>query len=158
MKTSQLSAAGVLLAGYVQACTRVRVDQVRTLESLLVNSCTSCQHLDQPRAKRSQKVSYAVHVLDTDNKQSRDQSNPNLKYTTVTLYDDDRPPTGIVDYKSRINLEHDGWPFRGSSGHYDLALDYYQGVFAKNIGGKVSFPQLPGYAQGESKCKLPRIR
>ena len=150
MKTSQLLAAGVLLAGYVQACTRVRVDQVRTLDSFLVNSCTSCQHLDQ--------VSYAVYVLDTDNKQSRDQSNPNLKYTTVTLYDDNRPPTGIVDYKSRINLEHDGWPFRGSSGHYDLALDYYQGVFAKNIGGKVSFPQLPGYAQGESKCKLTRIR
>lgn len=33
MKTSQLLAAGAPLAGYVQACTRVRVDQVRTPES-----------------------------------------------------------------------------------------------------------------------------
>lgn len=29
MKTSQLLAAGAFLAGYVQACTRIRVDNVR---------------------------------------------------------------------------------------------------------------------------------
>lgn len=29
MGTSQIMAAGALLAGYAQACTRVRVDQVR---------------------------------------------------------------------------------------------------------------------------------
>jgi hypothetical protein len=28
MKSSQILAAGALLAGYVQACTRIRVDQV----------------------------------------------------------------------------------------------------------------------------------
>lgn len=29
MKTSQILAAGALLAGYAQACTRIRVDNVR---------------------------------------------------------------------------------------------------------------------------------
>jgi predicted hydrolase (HD superfamily) len=36
MKTSQVLAASALLAGYVQACTRIRVDNVRVLSQSLL--------------------------------------------------------------------------------------------------------------------------
>ena len=88
----------------------------------------------------------------TDNKQSRDQSNPSMKYTTITAYDDDRPPIGVTDYRSAIDKDQEAWLFRESTGQLDLRLDYYQGIFAKNIGGKVWFPWAPHYADGGSKC------
>ena len=75
-----------------------------------------------------------------------------MKYTTITAYDDDRPPIGVIDYRSAIDKDQEAWLFRESTGQLDLRLDYYQGVFAKNIGGKVWFPWAPHYADGGSKC------
>jgi hypothetical protein len=89
-------------------------------------------------------VAEKASVLGTNSKQSRDQSDPKKKYTTVTIYDDNKAPFGLVDVRTDINLNADGWPIR-QSGHVDLGLYYCQGVFAKNIGGVVSFPKGNGY-------------
>jgi hypothetical protein len=94
----------------------------------------------------------SVLIPITDNKQSRDQSNPSLKYTTITAFDDDRAPIGVTDYRSDINEDTEGWMFRESTGQLDLSLDYYQGIFAKNIGGKVGFPWGKNYRGGGSEC------
>ncbi|USW54357.1 hypothetical protein Slin15195_G076760 [Septoria linicola] len=114
MKTSQLLAAGALLAGYVQACTRVRVDQ------------------------------------------SRDQSDSSMKYTTITAYDDDRAPIRVTDHRSKIDQSQNKevWFFRQSTGQLDVSLDYYQGTFAKNIGGKVAFPWVKDYISGGNTLDL----
>ncbi|GAB7329386.1 hypothetical protein MBLNU13_g01171t1 [Cladosporium sp. NU13] len=114
MKTSQILAAGALLAGFAQACTRVRVDQ------------------------------------------SRDQSNPSLKYTTITAFDDNKAPIGVTDHKSKIDQSGNAetWFFRESTGQLDVSLNYYQGPFAKNIGGKVSFPWGKHYTDGGNTLDL----
>ncbi|PPJ52742.1 hypothetical protein CBER1_11385 [Cercospora berteroae] len=106
MKTPQILAAGALLAGCTQACTRVRIDQ------------------------------------------SRDQSNPNNKYTSYTAWDDDKPALTINDFTSRINQEnnHETLPYlRSKTGDIDVYMHYYQGPLAKQIGGWVAFPKAPGY-------------
>ena len=105
-----------------------------------------------------QSGSFFDFVLVTDDElQSRDQSNPSLKYTTLTAYDDDRAPIGVTDHKSKIDQDgnKETWFFREPTGQVDVYLDYYQGPFAKNIGGKVAFPWGKDYASGGSKCIKP---
>ena len=90
----------------------------------------------------------------TNGVQSRDPSNPNMKYTTITAFDDDRAPIGVTDHKSKIDQSDNKevWFFRQDTGQLDVNLNYYQGPFAKNIGGKVSFPWGKHYTDGSSKC------
>jgi hypothetical protein len=74
-----------------------------------------------------------------------------MKYTTITAYDDNRAPIGVTDFRSKIDQGSEVWFFRESTGQVDVSLVYHQGVFAKNIGGKVSFPWGKGYREGGSK-------
>jgi hypothetical protein len=87
----------------------------------------------------------------TDNKQSRDQNNPNWKVSTVTAWDDDRPPIGVLDFASDVDREADTWLFRESSGQVDVMLRWPDGPFAKTIAGKVAFPWGKNYLSGGSK-------
>lgn len=108
----------------------------------------------EPHAKRLQRVSKSVLLPVTDDGQSRDQSKPSLKYTTITAYDDDRAPIGVTDHRSKIDQDNnkETWFFREPTGQVDVYLDYYQGPFAEEIGGKVAFPWGKNYASGGSKC------
>lgn len=60
----------------------------------------------------------------------------------------------MTDHKSKIDQSGNAetWLFRESTGQLDISLNYYQGPFAKNIGGKVSFPWGKHYTDGGSKC------
>jgi hypothetical protein len=98
-----------------------------------------------------QRASKSVSIPFTHDRQSRDQSDSSLKYTTITAYDDNRAPIGVTDFRSKIDQGRETWFFRESTGQLDLMLDYYQGVFAKNIGGKVAFPWGNNYGNGGSK-------
>lgn len=97
---------------------------------------------------------FGLVLVTDDESQSRDQSNPSLKYTTITAYDDDRAPIGVTDHKSKIDQDEnkETWFFREPTGQVDVYLDYYQGPFAEKIGGKVAFPWGKNYASGGSKC------
>jgi hypothetical protein len=99
-----------------------------------------------------QTSSNPVSILVTDDEQSRDQSDSSLEYTTITAYDDNRAPIGVTDFRSKIDQGREIWLFRESTGQLDLMLDYYQGAFAKNIGGKVAFPWGNNYGNGGSEC------
>lgn len=135
MKTSQVLAAGAALAGFAQACTRIRVDQVRMRSKSFI-----CITMSDDR------------VSITNDKQSLDQNDPDVKYTTITAYDNDKPPIGVTDHRSSIHRDADGFLFGESTGQIDVGLDYYEGLFAKKIGGSVAFPWAPGYTNGESRC------
>jgi hypothetical protein len=87
----------------------------------------------------------------TDNEQSRDQNNPNWKVSTVTAWDDDRPPIGVLDFATDADREADTWLFRESSGQVDVMLRWPEGPFAKTIAGKVAFPWGKNYLSGGSK-------
>lgn len=89
----------------------------------------------------------SVSTPGTNSIKSRDQGNSNLKYSTITVYDDNKPPIGVVYYKSDIKKNQDTWFFREPTGQVDVNLQYYQGIFAKNIGGTVGFPKVNGYRE-----------
>jgi hypothetical protein len=104
MKISQLMASGALLAGCVQACT---------LASALTRCAypnRSCQfwHL-LPIASQTpcKGTTESVSTPGTNSIKSRDQGNSNLKYSTITVYDDNKPPIGVVYYKSDIKKNQD---------------------------------------------------
>lgn len=86
----------------------------------------------------------------TDYEQSRDQNNPNWKVSTVTAWDDDRPPIGVLDFASDVDREADTWLFRESSGQVDVMLRWPDGPFAKTIAGEVAFPWGKNYLSGGS--------
>jgi hypothetical protein len=101
-------------------------------------------------------MSHFVLYPFTDTRQSRDKGNSDFKYATITAYDNDRKPIGVTDFRSRVDKSQDNWRetwfFRESTGQLDVTLDYYQGVFAKTIGGSVAFPWANHYTDGGSKC------
>ena len=86
MKTLQILAVGALLAGYAQACTRIRVDQVRIRRGrYLVTSGIFRQKYptsDKPHTKRSQPVSYftLVHVTNSETVQRSEQPQQEVKH------------------------------------------------------------------------------
>ena len=88
----------------------------------------------------------------TDYNQSRDQNNPDWKVSTVTAWDDDRPPIGVLDFATDADREADTWFFRESSGQVDVMLRWPDGPFAKTIAGRVAFPWGKNYLSGGSKC------
>jgi hypothetical protein len=82
-------------------------------------------------------------------RQSKDQNNPNKKLSTITIYDDKSAPYGYTDKSSDLGLSEDFYPIRQGTNQIDLALEYYQGVFAKNIGGTVGFPRTSSYKESK---------
>lgn len=87
----------------------------------------------------------------THNAQSIDQKDPNFKFTTITAFDDDRPPIGNVDFRTRIDRPADTWYFRESSGQVDVYMTWPEGPFGKTIAGEVAFPWGKNYEGGGSK-------
>jgi hypothetical protein len=87
----------------------------------------------------------------TDNKQSIDQNNPKLKVTTITAFDDDRPPIGALEFRSRVDRPADTWLFRESSGQVDVYMTWPEGPFGKTIAGEVAFPWGKNYLVGDKK-------
>ena len=92
-----------------------------------------------------------LHV--TNRRQSYDQRDPSMKYSTVTAFDNNRAPFGVTDLRSKINQSDnkETWFFRESTGHVDVFLNHYQEPFADKIGGQVAFPWGKGYSSGASK-------
>ena len=72
-----------------------------------------------------------------------------MKYSTITVFDNNKAPIGEYDYPSKIDQPGNSETriYRQGS-QVDVILDYYQGVFGEKLGGKVGFPQTPNY----SKC------